>query len=245
MAIDRSSEPVFHLSTEDANSPRYLDLPVDVFAPLPERFHSPSSNDQRRIEDRIDGMEPISAISIPNSWKREIVEPGFGEVAKSTSFLPPDGDGTALALYDRGYPIAASEALQFQSILDKAPHKLTAAEIEMLNEQVLGTVGDRSAFNITSAKTKMINGRNVLTIDGEWREGGKKFHGMYLPKDESGRMIQEMYYEGQEPHFSRHYSDAVKAMEAVRWKPATDGGAQIKNAPKKVLPPQDPEGPRL
>jgi hypothetical protein len=207
-------EPIFRLDRNEQPADSFQSLPLDVFA---HDLELPRSNGQKR-EGAIDGMEPIDALLVPNEWKKEVNEPKFGEVAKRLSFFPPDGHGTELSLYDRGYPIANSEAQQFQAILNKAPHKLDPAEIAMLDSQVLGNIGDRSAFQINFAETLTVKGKTVLAVDGEWKEGGKKFHGLFVPKDTGAREIQEVYFEGQEPHFSKHLPDARQAMASIEWR---------------------------
>jgi len=216
--LDDLREPIFRLDKNERQAQPHSELPLDVFAP---DFDLPRSSGHKR-ESSIPGMEPIDTLLVPREWRKEARDSNFGEVAKSLSFLPPDGQGAELALYDRGYPIASSEAQQFQTILDKAPHKLEPAEIATLNAQVLGNVGDSSAFQINAAETIRVNGKTVLSVDGEWREGGKKFHGLYVPKDASSREIQEVYFEGQEPHFSKHLPDARQAMASIEWSKETD-----------------------
>lgn len=170
-------------------------------------------------KDKIEGMEPINKITVPDQWSKEVTEARFGEVAKSVSFSPPDGEGTELALYDRGFPIAQTEGDNFRAVLEKEPHVLDQKEISTLNEQVLGSsVGDRSAFDLKHAETKLINGKKVLTVEGDWKDGGKKFFGCYIPKDDSFREIQEVYFEGAEPSFSKFRPEAEKAVSSITWK---------------------------
>jgi hypothetical protein len=232
MPTENMQEPIFHLNNKSEAPPRF-ELPLDVFA-RPEAHRVPGANGGK-VEGAIDGMEPIDALTIPRAWQKEVNEPSFGEVAKSLSFFPPDGEGTALALYDRGFPIASSEAQRFQSILDKEPHVLSPAEISTLNAQVLGTVGDRSAFQINKAETKVVNGKTVLAVDGEWKEGGKKFHGLFVPKDESAREIQEVYFEGQEPHYSKFLPDARQSMQSIKWNRSSET-AKGNTSIKEILP---------
>lgn len=246
MARDDVKEPIFRLDKTEKPLEQFPDLPLDVFA---HDFELPRNNGVKR-EGGIAGMEPIETLLVPNEWKKEVNESNFGEVAKSLSFFPPDGHGAALALYDRGYPIANSEAQQFQSLLGRPPHKLNPAEVATLNTQVLGNVGDRSAFHINIAETKIVNGKTVLAVEGEWKEGGKKFHGMYLPKEGSAREIQEVYFEGQEPHFSKHLPNAMDAMSSIEWKrpqpdkDVVDGAKRV--VPKNINPPDAGDsGPRI
>ncbi|GEM_PF-1400819 len=197
---------------------RSHDLPKDLFQ-YPEEFNdlrmpgkSPSN------PDSINEMEPITKISVPKEWNKAVNEAGFGEMAKSVSFTPPEGDGAELALYDRGFPIAKSEGDKFRAVLEKEPHVLDAKEIDSLTEQVLGTIGDKSAFDIKNAETKIVNGKKVLAVEGDWKDGGKKFYGCYIPKDENFRQIQEVYFEGTEPNFTQLKPQALKSISSIQWK---------------------------
>lgn len=228
---DDVKEPIFRLDKTEKPVEEFPKLPLDVFLHDVEK---PRINGVKR-EGAIGGMEPIDTLLVPKEWRKEVNESNFGEVAKSLSFFPPDGSGVALSLYDRGYPIASSDAQHFQSLLEKAPHKLNPAEVAKLNTQLLGNVGDLSAFQINAAETKIVNGKNVLAVEGEWKEGGKKFHGLYLPKDGSAREIQEVYFEGREPHFSKHLLSAQNAMSSIKWT-GSQTDKSVVERPQKVEP---------
>jgi len=189
----------------------------DLMPPVPSKS-LPESMGGTRLEKSLAGMDAINDISVPNAWQKEINEARFGQVSKSISFLPPGGEGAALSVYDRGFPVGSAEGDRFKSILGQKPHVLNAEEIAELGSSVLGTIGDQSAFNVTRAETKQLNGRTILSVEGAWKEGGKKFIGCFAPKDDSGRDIQEVYFEAEEPHFSKHKGDALKSMDSIHWR---------------------------
>lgn len=217
--------------TDNVNTPYHYVAQIDDLKRAPDfqkdifMFPKLNEDDSRRKpmspsnDEKINDMEPISKIAVPADWNKDVSESGFGDVSKSVSFSPPDAVGSELSIYDRGYPIAKSEAEKFKAVLDKEPHVLDDNEIDGLSEQVLGTsVGDRSAFDLKHAETKVINGKKVLTVEGDWKEGGKKFYGMFVPKDENFRDIQEVFYEGTEPNFSKFRPEADKAISSIHWK---------------------------
>lgn len=215
---DNMNSP-YHYVAQIQDLKRMPDFQKDIFM-----FPQLNADDSRRAgmsplqNEKIDDMEPISKMQVPSEWNKEVSDSNFGDASKTVSFSPPDAD-TELSVYDRGYPIAKSEGEKFRAVLEKDPHVLDPHEISTLNEQVLGTtVGDRSAFDLKHAETKIINGKKVLTVEGDWKEGGKKFYGCFIPKDENFRDIQEVFYEGTEPHFSKFRPEADKAISSIHWK---------------------------
>jgi hypothetical protein len=215
--------------TDNMNSPYHHVAKIDdQRSSFQKELFQIASGDEKPVSDKspmlpekqesVSEMEPISKIDVPQDWTKEVNEEGFGRTAKSVSFTAPDSAGVELALYDRGFPIAKSESENFRAVLDKDLHTLDPAELGSLKEQVLGTIGDGSAFDIHHAETKMVNGKKVLAVEGDWKEGGKRFYGIFIPKDESMRQIQEVYFEGMEPHFSQNRPQALKSMESIKWK---------------------------
>lgn len=196
------------------------DLPEDVFRFPSEKNPMPTSTGSSNRLDANLELDPIDKMQVPNSWNKEITEAQFGHNAKGVSFFPPDGQGAELALYDRGFPIARSEAQKFRDVLSKQPHVLSVGEIDLLGEQVLGTVGDKSAFAINQAQTRELNGKRVLEVEGNWKEGGKKFFGYFIPKDDSYREIQEVYFEADQRQFFQFRRDALNSIESINWKPS-------------------------
>ncbi len=176
-----------------------------------------------KVRDRIQDMAPIEFVFVPNDWRKELIEPVFGDLAKSISFSPPSSSGANLVIYDRGIPIPDEDAQHFKTILEQPPHTLSIEEIGDLGYQVLGTVGDGSAFHIYSAETRVVNDKPVLLVSGDWITSRKKFVGHYFPEwgtegsSADYRTIREIYYEGAEPHFSKYLEEATQTMNTVIW----------------------------
>ncbi|MBX9696099.1 MAG: hypothetical protein K2Z81_27170 [Cyanobacteria bacterium] len=170
---------------------------------------------------QVAGMKPIEGINSPAGWQKEIEERGLDRNSRSVNFYPPDGSDTVLSVFDRGFPVAGSGGDEFQTLLSKDPHPLTASELDSMGEQVLGTLSDKSAFKISRAETRDLNGQKALVVEGEWLSSNKKFHGYFVPGEDNH--IQELYFEGVDPSFSKHFSDAFDSINSVRWKEAQAG----------------------
>ncbi len=179
--------------------------------------------ESERVRDRIEDMAPIEFVFVPKEWRKEHSEPAFGDLAKSISFYPPASNGACLVIYDRGMPVADSAGDTFKQLLEQPHHELSLDEIDELGYQILGTVGDGSAFQIHSADTIDVTGKPVLRVTGEWITSSKKFVGHYFPEwgREGGatdyRTIREVYYEGGEPQFTQYQGEATRSMNTVIW----------------------------
>lgn len=171
-----------------------------------------------KANDKISDMEPIDSIKVPKTWSKEVDDAAFENMSKAVTFRPPDAPGAVLSVYDRGMPIASSQAAQFKSVLEKDPHSLTPGELKNLGKQVLGNLGDQSAFDVKSAETKMINGKKVLAVEGNFKEGGKHFYGCFIPRDETCKQIQEVYFEGANNTFHEHRDQAMDCIHSIKWK---------------------------
>ncbi len=178
-------------------------------------FAIPSPKENASV-DSIPGMAPIKGLDAPDGWSREITECGLDRTSCSVSFTPPDGSDSTLSFYDRGFPVVGSGGEKFRQLINKPPHMLNADEIEQLSEQVIGPLADKSAFTITRAETQELNGKRVLTIDGDW-SSGKAFHGYFIPAPEN--RIREMYFEGDKPAFIQHLQSAIDSMRSIQWMP--------------------------
>lgn len=182
------------------------------------------SMELERVRDQIQDMAPVEFVFVPKDWKKELIEPVFGDLTRSVAFYPPESGGTSLVVYDRGIPVSDSAGANFRSVLEQPPHSLNHDEISDLGYQILGTVGDGSAFQISSAETKMVNDKPVLLVTGDWITSRKKFVGYYFPEWGTGgrstdyRTVREIYFEGAEPHFTRHLREAARTMDTVIWK---------------------------
>lgn len=167
----------------------------------------------------IPGMAPIKGLETPDGWEREITECGLDRTACSVNFRPTDGSDTTLSFYDRGYPVVGSGAELFQQLIEKPSHVLNEDEIKQLTEQVIGVLADKSAFKITRAQTEDLNGKRVLTIDGDW-SNGKKFHGYFIPAPD--HRIREMYFEGDKQAFDTNFRSALDSINSIQWMPETN-----------------------
>ncbi len=179
------------------------------------------------VINKITEMEPIDSITVPHSWRKALNHPDDGAVSTSITFTPSDSKGTSLSIFDRGIEVGKSAGENFKTLLLKPSHVLTNDEVSALGYELLDTVGDTSAFSIKHAETRLIGGKQLLRITGEWKSGGKQFVGYYFPNwaRKSGPVstdfqeVKEMYFEGNDPEFSRLLPEANLAMESIVWKP--------------------------
>lgn len=208
------------------------------------RFERQDQSDLRKVEDSIkssakellkkdnvmDGnpargeigkvpyMEPVRSVDVPEGWALELEMPGVNRMSASVIFRPIAAPDAVLSIYYRGNAIASGEAACFKDLLESKPHVLAEDEKALVSRQIIGNLSDASAFAIETAATRDLAGRRTLFIEGTWRQGGKKFHGFLVPKDETFSRIQEIFFEAPEPNFSKYLALAVKAIDSIKWR---------------------------
>ncbi len=215
-----------------------VDYPVDKPA-MPAHIHSKDqtsssrstfSKDRKTVTQtvltKITEMEPIDSITVPHSWRKALNHPDEGALSTSITFTPANGNGASLSIFDRGIDVGKAAADQFKTLLLKPSHVLSNEEVSALGYDLLDTIGDASAFSIRQAETRLIGGKRLLRIDGEWKSGGKQFVGYYFPEwaHQAGQKltdfqsVKEVYFEGNDPEFSKLLPEANSAMESIVWK---------------------------
>ncbi|SRR5579883_2772545 len=168
--------------------------------------------------DHLEGMEPLDSISIPSEWTREKEGPSGGDRSCSINYRPASAPQVVLSVYYRGYEISEDEARPLASLLEEAAQELSPDRFYSLGHAVLANLADRSAFVLDSAETVRLNGKLVLAVEGSWKNGGKRFIGYILGADQSCTDLKEIFFEGQEPQFSRWQDQALRLMGSVTWK---------------------------
>lgn len=165
----------------------------------------------------LSGMEPVKSLVVPLGWSCEFDEPNFNSTARSIVYFPSVAPDTVLTFFNRGYPVGREEADILRELLARDQSELSVESIKKAIPQVLGNLVDGSAFEISDVAVVGVNGRRTLMIEGTWLASAKKFHGYLLPSDTATGAIQEIYFESEEPNYSRFLPIAKRAIESVKW----------------------------
>jgi len=160
----------------------------------------------------------IACFRLPPSWKEVPQEKSeWSQRSYCRDFSPPDDPSAVLSVYFRGFMVSEGSAQRFRSLLQGQGHKLNTEEIDSIN-QVLSKLADQDAFELRSVLTGDIGGRGVLIIDGEWKTSQTQFHGLMLGADDSGREIQEIFFEAPVTGFMKYLNVVVDSIRTIEWK---------------------------
>lgn len=167
----------------------------------------------------VEDLGRIGKLHIPENWQEISSKPTpeWAQISYSRDFSPPNAPEATLSIYFRGFLISESSAQRFLELLQEAPHKLSNQEINSIN-QVLSRIADEEAFALRDIATINLGGRRLLIIDGEWKTSQTQFHGLMVTADETGREIQEIFFEAPASSFMKYLNEVTDSIETIEWK---------------------------
>lgn len=157
--------------------------------------------------------------------KSMLLPPGWSELPSGLDdfhpgslrrFAPAAAERVELMFFYRGRPLDAGSAAAFKSVLTGEQRPLSAAELEEIAE-ALGNAGNREAFLVARARTASINGRPVLTVEGDWLAGGRKSLSVFIDADGTGAVVQEIHYMAPPETYEAHIDGARAALASIVW----------------------------
>lgn len=141
----------------------------------------------------------------------------FANASVSREFHPAGDNDTTLVMYYRGNPTSTEAGQAFRHLLNQQPHTLSAQELQAISP-TLGNLADPLAFDLRSARTATVGDRNVLVVDGQWRNSQTQFHGMMIDANGKGTVVQEVFFEANLQNYTRHINAVAQSLSRIRWK---------------------------
>lgn len=187
---------------------------------------------------------PIADIDLPAGWRQR--QASFGSVGLSSNeTFSPDGDNsTTIGIYSNGRRAGAESAKAFLDILKNkpaadGPQKLTDDEIRSLSE-IMGRyqAGDNQytnsgqyrapAFEITNAYTMQVNGKTVLSVEGNFKGTSKQngdttaatrqYKGIFADSDGTGTRIEQVFLSTEPGRLHQHVREFNETLDSIKWK---------------------------
>jgi hypothetical protein len=157
----------------------------------------------------------IEAMRVPEGWvKRDNANIRAG--AGLTEFHPVGHDDIRLNSFFRGTRISEKAARAFKDCLAKSPHNLTPEELKGLSQVVRDKSYD---FKVRSAKTENLNGKRILSVEGQYKDGGHTgSHTLYVDSDGTGSAVQEISYTASGQDYNFNMDKAQQAFKSIIWK---------------------------
>lgn len=130
---------------------------------------------------------------------------------------PVDAPNASMCFYFRGLPASEAAGQSFQAVLAQPAHVLTADEINSLDEILRGK-GSAQEFQVGAVQTEDLNGKRLLAVQGRWLERQEDVLAIYVSADNSGRLVQEIYFQAPVHLYARYLPEAQQAMRSIKWK---------------------------
>lgn len=159
----------------------------------------------------------IDHIDLPAGWEEG---PRYEQREHSPSyqeFHPPGEKDCQLGFYYRGRRVSDRAAQTFRKILSLAEHVLSHGEFDALSE-IVGDKINPADFHVTTARTKSINGKMVLIIDGRYLELQHETSHIFLDADGTGSAVQQIFFQAPVEKFPLYQGVAHRALLSIRWK---------------------------
>ena len=221
MHIDSTAKTVDELRFDAAAQTRSLfSADADLYIIAKEssekkRTFSAKPGDEKMTPDILN-IGAVDEMKLPTGWLKGAEKQKIGGLGTSKQFLAPDKSDVEITFFDRGTRYKAN-ADAFKSMLDKAPHIVSPAELQSIST-ILGNYNDSRAFQMNSCKTESINGKNVLVIEGQWKATGHKSYSVIANPDGKGESVQEIYFKAPATEYANQLGAAQQSFKTIKWK---------------------------
>lgn len=160
----------------------------------------------------------VEHLKLPSGWNLLPPErPEWAVIGNSRQFSFTGDPNCSVVLYDRGVRSSNEAGRKFRDLLAKPPHKLDSKEIQEI-KVTLGNMADPNFFELREIRTENLNGKNVLVIDGEWKNSQTQFHGLMIDADGSGSLVQEIFFEATPQSYAERIKEVTDALRKLKWK---------------------------
>lgn len=165
---------------------------------------------------QISDIGQVLSMTIPSSWKE-----GEPATLPANAFFKeyhvanePD---VKLCFFYRGQRSSPAAAEAFRSLLQKPDHLLTPAEIKSVAE-IMRNKDDAKEFAMLSARTREINGKRVLEVEGRYTEKQIDAQAIYVDAEGTGSVVQEIFYQAPKNQYMLHQRETRQAFDSIAWK---------------------------
>jgi hypothetical protein len=174
-----------------------------------------TAKENQRMELLNEGQ--VKFIAIPQGFV-ECPEPARDvDVRFLRRFQSADNDKVELAFFYRGAPMNKVIGADFRGILSAPPHELSAEEVESI-QLVLRDASEPDWFDLSSARTDLLQGKTVLLIEGTWKNSHLYNLGIFIDVDGSGCIVQEIHYTAPLDVREKYAEIAKAAISSIEWK---------------------------
>jgi hypothetical protein len=153
------------------------------------------------------------AMRMPTNW--QLVENGHLPMGTSSmGCRPKDNPQVELNIFYGGPSFDMDAARKFHELLEKPPHLLSSAELKAVGD-TLGNKADHQYFKILSAKTEELNGRTVLSIEGNYTQWPISAQVKYVDSGHDGSSVRAVSYTAPTKDYAKYLLQANKSFKSL------------------------------
>lgn len=127
-----------------------------------------------------------------------------------------DDPEVQFTFYYRGMRTRPDSAKAFHELLEAPPHVLKQSEFDKISE-TLYMMAHPEKFKLMIAKTQDINGKRVLSVEGEFVHDGSMIRTLFIDSDGTGSAVQEISFRAPKDRYMKNIPRASKVFDSINW----------------------------
>lgn len=161
----------------------------------------------------------IKSAQLPVDWREVWFAEGPDPSVLRTEriFKPAADKESEIVFFLRGRRLVDFVGEQFVQVLCQNSHTLSQEEISAL-VLVLADLADPESFELTEACTRELSGRMVLEVRGIWLYDERLYHGVLLPVEDTGQIVQQIYLMAPPERLGQYDSQFEALLATVQWR---------------------------
>ena len=159
----------------------------------------------------------ISKMPIPSGWSRNTTNPKLSATANFVEFHSDKTPAAKICTYYRGHKVSPAAGKRFHDLLQQPDHALTKEDFLSLAE-VLRDKAKSADFTVANKRTQTLHGKRVLVVEGTFKELKQKTYCVYVDANDTGEVIQEIFYQAPESVYTDYAKAAEAAIQSISWK---------------------------
>lgn len=167
--------------------------------------------------DKVRDIGQVSTLTLPDNFEKGQETGGTAGTNSFREYHSKDDPSIQLYFEYRGMRTTPEAAKAFQDVLKDPPHVLKQSEINSLTT-TLRDKGYPEDFKIMVAKTQDINGKRVLSVEGEYAKHKLMARTLFVDSDNTGSAVQEITFQAPSDKFMKNIPKGAKALESIQWK---------------------------
>lgn len=165
----------------------------------------------------ISNIGRIKRMQLPGGW--EATRQVLGQFGNSYiyHFGRPDTPDVQLSVFYRGMLVSSLSGKEFERILKKEPHQLSAEAVLSISE-VLGNCAQPDLYDLEKASVITLSDKNVIDVEGHFPEFSLQNRTIFINGGNDGCAVLEIVYSAPEGVYSKHAAAIDHSLQTIEWK---------------------------